>query len=138
MDTVLRPEDLVANRADLPKDARYDFLQPIDTSLAGISRVIRVQVTYADGSSSLLHVRVQIKSAQVQEHLPMGRTVSIRLGQSLQPDNLIVNQEELSPATRFTWATQPNLRTPGGKLALIWVTYPDGSSEKVTVRFIIR
>ena len=66
----------------------------------------------------------------------IGQLINVKHGDKPKAIDGIKNTSELPKGTNYTWDTEPKLpdgKTYGDTIGVVNVTYPDGSSQKVTV-----
>ncbi|WP_018142775.1 Rib/alpha-like domain-containing protein [Alloscardovia criceti] len=125
--------DGIANKDDLPAGTTYEWKDGApDTSTAG-DKTGTVVVTYPDGTTDEVEVTVTAKP-QKDAYNPQAKDVTVPLNGTLPDANTtITNLDELPAGTTAAWTTSPDTSTAGEKSGVITVTYPDGSTEDVTV-----
>ncbi|WP_187402985.1 Rib/alpha-like domain-containing protein, partial [Limosilactobacillus reuteri] len=94
-------------------------------------------VTYPDGSSESVTVPVHVNSA-AETHTPTPVKTPVKTNENTtltdeQAKAAISNTADLPADTKYTWSQQPDTTKSGDKTGEVKVTYPDGSSESVTV-----
>ncbi len=123
------PEGIV-NKDALPAGTKYSWTNGTpSTSQAGLT-MHYVTVTYPDGSSEVVPVYVNVTS-DADKYSPEPQTVTVEKGETPNPADGIKNRGDLPGGTKYTWKTTPDTTTSGNKPAVIVVTYPDGSKDKV-------
>ncbi|NSX27013.1 peptidase [Gardnerella vaginalis] len=119
-DTTPKPEDVIKNHKDLPKDASISWKKKPDTSKTGNQPGI-VTVTVPGEPDVDISVNVFVVPN------PAGKTVSVHVGDSPSAENSIANKDELPNGTKFAWATNgtPDTKTAGNnKSGTVVVTIP--------------
>ena len=145
-----RAEDSIANLKDLPRGTKVSFKDPVDTSRPG-DMMATVIVTYPDGSSEEVPVRVTVREDLSREFDPKydGRSFVEQGEQTTIPAPRTRDGRRLPAGTKFEkgeygpdWAAvnpedgsitvspAPDV-APGKYTIQVIVTYPDGSSEEV-------
>ncbi|MDK7093621.1 Rib/alpha-like domain-containing protein, partial [Gardnerella swidsinskii] len=127
-DTTPKPEDVIKNHKDLPKDASISWKKKPDTSKTGNQPgVVTVKVPGEPDIDIPVNVLVVPN--------PAGKTVSVHVGDSPSAENSIANKDELPNGTKFAWATNgtPDTKTAGNnKSGTVVVTIP-GIANPVNV-----
>ncbi|MFU0556589.1 Rib/alpha-like domain-containing protein, partial [Gardnerella vaginalis] len=127
-DTTPKPEDVIKNHKDLPKDASISWKKKPDTSKTGNQPgVVTVKVPGEPDVDISVNVFVVPN--------PAGKTVSVHVGDSPSAENSIANKDELPNGTKFAWATNgtPDTKTAGNnKNGTVVVTIP-GIANPVNV-----
>ncbi|MFU0530216.1 Rib/alpha-like domain-containing protein [Gardnerella vaginalis] len=131
-DTTPKPEDVIKNHKDLPKDASISWKKKPDTSKTGNQPgVVTVKVPGEPDVDISVNVLVVPN--------PAGKTVSVHVGDSPSAENSIANKDELPNGTKFAWATNgtPDTKTAGNnKNGTVVVTIP-GIANPVNVPVIV-
>ncbi|WP_430515991.1 Rib/alpha-like domain-containing protein [Gardnerella swidsinskii] len=126
-DTTPKPEDVIKNHKDLPKDA-ISWKKKPDTSKTGNQPgIVTVKVPGEPDADISVNVFVVPN--------PAGKTVSVHVGDSPSAENSIANKNELPNGTKFAWATNgmPDTKTAGNnKNGTVVVTIP-GIANPVNV-----
>lgn len=125
----------ISNKDDLPAGTTFAWKtgEAPDTSVAG-NTVGTVVVTYPDGSTDEVTVPVRVIAA-AEINAPVGNDLTTDQGFALDPSTAIANKGDLPTGTTFSWKPghAPDTSVPGDKTAVIVVTYPDGSTDEVTI-----
>ncbi|MDE6196118.1 MAG: hypothetical protein K2F55_04575, partial [Erysipelotrichaceae bacterium] len=124
--------DGIANKDDLPQSTRYEWKQKPDTSTEGRVQATIV-VTYSDGSSEEVRIVINVLVKDVDKYTPEGKDLNVYRGETPNAADGIANKGALPGATKYEWKQTPNTSTEGTVQGTIVVSYPDGTSEEVTI-----
>lgn len=131
-----KPEDGIANKDKLPKDATYKWEKTPDTSKPGTTDSV-VIVTYKDGSTDRVTVPVTVRS-MAEVYNPVPKPIVVDNGSKPNPADGIGNKDKLPKGTKYTWEKAPDTSKPGKTEGVVTVTYPDGTKDRVTVPVTVR
>lgn len=131
------PNSVVTNQDKLPQGTKYSWTTKPDTSKAGQTATGSLHVAYPDGSSEDVPVKVTVKS-NADQYTPTPVTTPVKTNENTtltadQAKAAIANNADLPTGTTYTWSKQPDTKTYGDTTGEVTVTYPDGTSESVTV-----
>ncbi|WP_247942249.1 SIALI-17 repeat-containing surface protein [Streptococcus mitis] len=118
------------NTNDLPAGTNYSWSEQPDTSKPG-NKPGKVLITYPDNSTEEVPVTVEV-TPQKDEYNPTAIAQEVDNGHVPDPETS-VNKTGLPEGTSVTWKTRPDVSTPGSKTGKVLITYPDKSTEEVTV-----
>ncbi|MVX59852.1 hypothetical protein E5983_09545, partial [Streptococcus danieliae] len=98
-------------------------------------KVVTVVVTYPDGSSEEVSVTVKVsKSAtDADKNTPVAKDQTVEPGSTPKAEDSIANLSELPAGTKVSFKEPVDTTGEGDKVVTVVVTYPDGSSEEVSV-----
>ena len=151
-----KAEDSIANLKDLPEGTKVSFKDPVDTNTPG-SKDATVVVTYPDGSTDEVPVKVNVKDDDAASHNPSYDPTS---GEAGQPTTVKqTGDKNLPEGTKFH--VDPNKVPEGFDVKVdektgdvtvtpkagtknntevtipVEVTYPDGSKDEAPLHFTV-
>ncbi|WP_304676255.1 Rib/alpha-like domain-containing protein [uncultured Lactobacillus sp.] len=122
----------IKNPSDLPTDTKYTWKDTPDTTTPG-KKPATIVVTYPDGSTDEVPTNVIVNAKP--EIKPITTTVDGTPAATEGIANL--NNGGTSPVDGYpssaTWTTKPDTSKPGATTGTAVVTYPDGTTETVTI-----
>ncbi len=128
-DTTPKPQEVIKNNSDLPKNAEVSWKKEPDTSKTGNQPGV-VTVTVPGEPDVDVSVNVLVVPN------PVGKKVSVPVGAKPKPEDSIANKDELPKGTTFTWATgengTPDTNAAGSKQGTVVVNIP-GITNTVSV-----
>ena len=134
--TSLDPELSLVPNQQLPEGTRFEWADTPDTSSPGMKDGV-VRVTYPDGTTEDIKVQVEVRT-QAEQYAPVAKTQTVDNGATPKAQDSIADTASLPKGTTFEWEEAPDTSSPGSKDAVVVVTYPDGSTEKVPVSVVVR
>ncbi len=91
-------------------------------------------VTYPDGSSEEVPVKVQVKDlTDAEKNDPQGQDINTKVGETPNAKDGIKDADKLPQGTKFDFKEPVDTKTSGDKLATVVVTYPDSTTDEVPV-----
>jgi len=121
-------------------DAPEEKVQSIEVTgtipTEGTNKNVSVVVTYADGSSDTVKVVVNYGNAS-DVYEPIGQTITVDKGSQPNAADGIANKSEFPENTTYEWEAQVDTTTAGKTTGTIIVTYPDNSTDWVTVEIVV-
>ncbi|MCC4349236.1 YPDG domain-containing protein [Limosilactobacillus reuteri] len=132
---------LVDNKIPTDEIAKTEWAtKPSENGQDGV-----IKITFTDkaanGQPTYLNVNIPASSIKVttdaDKYAPKGQTIIIKQGEIPSAPDGIGNKDQLPKSTTYTWQTTPNTNEPGKKPAVVVVTYPDGSTDKVPTNIIV-
>ena len=90
-------------------------------------------VHYPDGTEDEVEVPVRVKE-QKETFNPTAKEPNQTVRHNEVPDpEKSINTNDLPKGTKYSWSEQPDTSKPGSKTGKVLITYPDKSTEEVTV-----
>ena len=127
------PRSAVADAGSLPDGTAFTWAEAPDTSREGTAEGT-VTVTYPDGTTDTVPVTVTVREKlMADEYQPAGRKLVVKQGNKPNPHCALTNEGDLPEGTRLSWRATPSTKATGVSKATLVATYPDGSSDAVTV-----
>ena len=126
----------IKNPDSLPKGTTYTWQNTPDTTKPGKKPAVIV-VTYPDGSKDEVPTNVVVNAK------PEIKTITTTVGGDPAATEGIANLNNggTTPVdgypTSATWTTKPDTSKPGATTGTATVTYPDGTTETVTIPVIV-
>ncbi|MCQ8266902.1 Rib/alpha-like domain-containing protein, partial [Streptococcus suis] len=145
-------EDSITNFPDLPAGTTVDFKDPIDTTTPG-EKDATIIVTYPDGSTDEVPVKVtvyiqkngpgtatpELPTLKISElFTPESKDQTVNVGDTPNAEDSITNFPDLPAGTTVDFKDPIDTTTPGEKDATVIVTYPDGSTDEVPVKIMVK
>ncbi|EOB20610.1 hypothetical protein D064_09719, partial [Streptococcus mitis 11/5] len=129
--TVPNAEDSV-NKTGLPEGTTVTWKTRPDVSTPGSHPGVAL-VHYPDGTEDEVEVPVRIKE-QKETFNPTAKEPNQTVRHNEVPDpEKSINTNDLPKGTKYSWSEQPDTSTPGSKTGKVLITYPDKSTEEVSV-----
>ena len=141
------PEDGIKNKDELPEGTEYSDETPdkVDTSKDYTAIIV---VTYPDGSKDKVKVPVTVRpkkatpdeaeETDANKYEPKPNPIVIDKGETFKPEDAIKNKDELPDGTEYRDETPGDVDKTKDYTAIIVVTYPDGSDDKVRVPVTVK
>ena len=130
--TVPNAEDSV-DKTDLPSGTKVTWKTNPDVSTPGSHPTVAL-VTYPDGTVDEVEVPITVKK-QSDTFTPTAKQPGQTAKHGSDPSaEGSINTNGLPSGTTYTWVEKPDTNTtPGSKTGKVLITYPDNSTEEVTV-----
>ena len=130
--TVPNAEDSV-EKTGLPEGTTVTWKTNPDVSTPGDHPTIAL-VTYPDGTVDEVTVPITVKE-QKDTYTPTAKQPGQTAKHGSNPSaEGSINTDNLPKGTTYTWVEKPDTNTtPGSKTGKVLITYPDNSTEEVTV-----
>ena len=125
------PETSV-NKTGLPEGTTVTWKTRPDVSTPGSHPGVAL-VHYPDGTEDEVEVPVTVKK-QSDTFNPTAKEPNQTVRHKEVPDpEKSINTNDLPAGTKYSWSEQPDTSKPGSKTGKVLITYPDKSTEEVTV-----
>ena len=128
---VPNPETSV-NKTGLPEGTTVTWKTRPDVSTPGSHPGVAL-VHYPDGTEDEVEIPVTVKK-QSDTFNPTAKEPNQTVRHNEVPDpEKSINTNDLPKGTNYSWSEQPDTSKPGSKTGKVLITYPDKSTEEVTV-----
>ena len=125
------PETSV-NKTGLPDGTTVTWKTTPDVSTPGSHPGVAL-VHYPDGTEDEVEIPVTVKK-QSDTFNPTAKEPNQTVRHNEVPDpEKSINTNDLPAGTNYSWSEQPDTSKPGSKTGKVLITYPDHSTEEVTV-----
>ena len=125
------PETSV-NKTGLPEGTTVTWKTRPDVSTPGSHPGVAL-VHYPDGTEDEVEIPVTVKK-QSDTFNPTAKEPNQTVRHNEVPDpEKSINTNDLPKGTNYSWSEQPDTSKPGSKTGKVLITYPDHSTEEVTV-----
>ena len=125
------PETSV-NKTGLPEGTTVTWKTRPDVSTPGSHPGVAL-VHYPDGTEDEVEVPVTVKK-QSDTFNPTAKEPNQTVRHNEVPDpEKSINTNDLPAGTKYSWSEQPDTSKPGSKTGKVLITYPDKSTEEVSV-----
>jgi len=125
------PETSV-NKTGLPEGTTVTWKTRPDVSTPGSHPGVAL-VHYPDGTEDEVEIPVTVKK-QSDTFNPTAKEPNQTVRHNEVPDpEKSINTNDLPKGTKYSWSEQPDTSTPGSKTGKVLITYPDKSTEEVSV-----
>ena len=125
------PETSVT-KTGLPEGTTVTWKTRPDVSTPGSHPGVAL-VHYPDGTEDEVEIPVTVKK-QSDTFNPTAKEPNQTVRHNEVPDpEKSINTNDLPAGTNYSWSEQPDTSTPGSKTGKVLITYPDHSTEEVTV-----
>ena len=139
------PKDYIQDADKLPAGTTFEFKDPkpnfdepgdVDTTIV---------VTYPDGTTDEVTVTIPVKAAPTQsdadknDPTPVTTPAEVTPGTTPNPKDYVKDAAKLPAGTTFEFKDpKPNFTEPGNVNTTIVITYPDGTTDEVTVTIPVK
>lgn len=139
---VPNPGDGIANKADLLKGTRFEWIKEPDVSKPTNGQPIKATIIakYPDSkyySTTTVEITV-VDFTEAEKYTPEAQNLTIKEGENPKAEDAIKNKDDLPKDTKYEWKDEPDTAKAGNVDALVLITYPDGSSEEVKVKIKVQ
>ena len=125
------------NKTGLPDGTTVTWKTTPDVSTPGSHPGVAL-VHYPDGTEDEVEVPVRVKE-QKETFNPTAKQPNQTVRHNEVPDPAkSINTNDLPAGTKYSWSEQPDTSKPGSKTGKVLITYPDKSTEEVSVTIVVR
>ena len=124
--------EISVNKTGLPDGTTVTWKTRPDVSTPGSHPGVAL-VHYPDGTEDEVEIPVTVKK-QSDTFNPTAKEPNQTVRHNEVPDpEKSINTNDLPAGTNYSWSEQPDTSKPGSKTGKVLITYPDHSTEEVTV-----
>jgi len=124
--------EISVNKTGLPDGTTVTWKTRPDVSTPGSHPGVAL-VHYPDGTEDEVEIPVTVKK-QSDTFNPTAKEPNQTVRHNEVPDpEKSINTNDLPKGTNYSWSEQPDTSKPGSKTGKVLITYPDKSTEEVTV-----
>ena len=124
--------EISVNKTGLPDGTTVTWKTRPDVSTPGSHPGVAL-VHYPDGTEDEVEIPVTVKK-QSDTFNPTAKEPNQTVRHNEVPDpEKSINTNDLPAGTKYSWSEQPDTSKPGSKTGKVLITYPDHSTEEVTV-----
>ena len=124
--------EISVNKTGLPEGTTVTWKTRPDVSTPGSHPGVAL-VHYPDGTEDEVEIPVTVKK-QSDTFNPTAKEPNQTVRHNEVPDpEKSINTNDLPKGTNYSWSEQPDTSKPGSKTGKVLITYPDKSTEEVTV-----
>lgn len=128
----------ISNASAMPSGTTYTWKGGApDTSKRGTFPKT-VTVTYSDKTTDDVNVNVVVTATDKEVYNPTANPLTVNNGDKPKAEDGIANKGELPNGTTYAWKQAPDTSKPGKVNGVVTVTYPDKTTDDVTVPVTVR
>ena len=144
--TTPNPKDYVKDAAKLPAGTTFEFKDPKPNFNEPGDKKTTIVVTYPDGTTDEITVTIPVKAAtpaqtdaDKNDPTPVTTPAEVTAGTTPNPKDYVKDAAKLPAGTTFEFKDpKPNFTEPGNVNTTIVITYPDGTTDEVTVTIPVK
>ncbi|MCY3030636.1 Rib/alpha-like domain-containing protein [Aerococcus sp. Group 1] len=105
-----------------------DYKEPITWSVVPGTAITKDEVIVANAT----------KKTDAEKNDPKAQEQTVKVGETPEAEKSIANLGDLPKGTKVAYKEPVDTKTPGDKEATVVVTYPDGTSEEVPAKVVVK